>query len=41
VRRWARLKANDSLECRNCHSAVANPRDELMRYLAGAAAERP
>lgn len=20
---WARLKANDSLECRNCHSAVA------------------
>ncbi|MDT1064674.1 NapC/NirT family cytochrome c [Paracoccus sp. CPCC 101403] len=22
-REWARLKANDSLECRNCHSAVA------------------
>jgi cytochrome c-type protein NapC len=20
---WARLKSNDSLECRNCHSAVA------------------
>ncbi|MCI0377105.1 MAG: NapC/NirT family cytochrome c, partial [Gemmataceae bacterium] len=20
---WARLKANDSLECRNCHSAIA------------------
>src|SRR3546814_4071810 len=20
---WARLKANDSLECRNCHTAVA------------------
>ena len=20
---WARLKANDSLECRNCHSSVA------------------
>src|SRR5690606_5628319 len=20
---WSRLKANDSLECRNCHSAVA------------------
>ena len=98
---WARLKANDSLECRNCHSAVAmdftkqtrraadihgkflvtgektcidchkgiahelpdmtgiepgwrtppelrdrqsfreDPRAELARYLAGAAAERP
>lgn len=22
-REWARLKANDSLECRNCHSSVA------------------
>lgn len=22
-REWARLKANDSLECRNCHSAIA------------------
>ena len=22
-REWSRLKANDSLECRNCHSAVA------------------
>lgn len=22
-REWARLKANDSLECRNCHSAVS------------------
>ncbi|MBE9638296.1 NapC/NirT family cytochrome c [Salipiger mangrovisoli] len=22
-REWARLKANDSLECRNCHTAVA------------------
>ena len=20
---WARMKANDSLECRNCHSAIA------------------
>jgi len=38
---WARLKANDSLECRNCHSAVAmdftkqTPRAAAMhaRYL--------
>jgi len=40
-REWARLKANDSLECRNCHSAIAmdltkqNPRaaDVHQRYL--------
>jgi nitrate/TMAO reductase-like tetraheme cytochrome c subunit len=23
ARTWARMEANDSLECRNCHSAIA------------------
>ncbi|MCR4264737.1 cytochrome c3 family protein [Nitratireductor sp. ZSWI3] len=31
---WARLKANDSLECRNCHSSVAM---DLSRQTARAA----
>ncbi len=33
-REWARLKANDSLECRNCHSSVAM---DLSRQTARAA----
>lgn len=33
-REWARLKANDSLECRNCHSAAAM---DLSKQTPGAA----
>ncbi len=33
-REWARLKANDSLECRNCHSSVAMDLSEQARRAA-------